>query len=50
MSIIRSKRKGQSRVSRSRKAIGKTAEKMACPPSTTGANLVYAGYPYDPYA
>jgi hypothetical protein len=29
---------------------GKTVEMGGGPPGTSGASLVYAGYPYDPYA
>jgi hypothetical protein len=50
MSIIRSNLKHQIRISRPRRAADKTAEKMDSPLSASGANLVYAGYPYDPYA
>jgi hypothetical protein len=50
MSIIRSNLKHQIRVSRPRRAADKTAKKMDSPLSASGANLVYAGYPYDPYA
>jgi CRP-like cAMP-binding protein len=33
-----------------RGVIGKTVEKMELLLGTSGANLVYAGYPYDPFA
>jgi hypothetical protein len=40
----------QTRAKRSRKAIDKAARKIEDVRSASGANLVYAGYPYDPYA
>lgn len=39
----------QTRAKRSRKAIDRAACKIDVS-NTSGANLVYAGYPYDPYA
>jgi hypothetical protein len=33
-----------------RQMIDKTVEKMDGLQSTSGASLIYAGYPYDPYA
>ena len=39
----------QIRAKRSRKATDKTTRKMESVESVGGANLVYAGYPYDPY-
>ena len=50
MSIIRSKLKRQIRIGRRRRAADKAVEKMDSPLSASGANPVYAGYPYDPYA
>jgi len=50
MSIVRLKLKGQIRIGRPRRAADNTAEKMDTSLSASGANLVYAGYPYDPYA
>jgi hypothetical protein len=42
--------KNQIRDGRPRKVIDKTVEKMEGLLSTSGASLIYAGYPYDPYA
>ena len=33
-----------------RQASDKPAERTESAQSTSGANLIYAGYPYDPYA
>jgi hypothetical protein len=50
MSVTRRKLKNRIRAARPRKVIGKTVEKTEGLPSASGANLIYAGYPYDPYA
>ena len=50
MSIVRPKLTGQIRIGRPRRAADNTVEKMDTPLSARGVNLVYAGYPYDPYA
>jgi CRP/FNR family transcriptional regulator, cyclic AMP receptor protein len=42
--------KNQMRTGRPRKVIDRTVEKMEGLLSTGGANLIYAGYPFDPYA
>jgi hypothetical protein len=44
------KTKHRIRVTHSRKVIDSAVEKLEGPPSTSCASLVYAGYPYDPYA
>jgi hypothetical protein len=40
----------QLRVGRPRKVAVKTVGKLEGSLTTSGASLVYAGYPYDPYA
>ena len=42
--------KGQVQAGRPSSEIGKTLEKIEVLLSPSGASLVYAGYPYDPYA
>jgi hypothetical protein len=49
MSVTHLKLKNQIRFGRPRKAKDKAVEKTENPLSTSGANLMYAGYPYDPY-
>jgi hypothetical protein len=49
MSVTHPKRKNRIRVGRPRKLIDKTVEKAESLLGASGANLVYAGYPYDPY-
>ena len=50
MSVTHLKRKNRIRAGRQRKAIGKAVETTAELASTSGGNLIYAGYPCDPYA
>ena len=50
MSVTRLKLKNQICFGRPCKAKDKAVEKTENPLSTSGANLMYAGYPYDPYA
>ena len=49
MSVTRPKLGNQFRVRRPRKANDKAVEKTKSLLSASGANLMYAGYPYDPY-
>jgi CRP-like cAMP-binding protein len=42
--------RNQIRFGQPRQVIDKTVEKMGGLLSTSGANLIYAGYPYDPYS
>jgi hypothetical protein len=42
--------KNRIRISRPRKAIDKPFAKRESPLDMSSANLMYAGYPYDPYA
>jgi hypothetical protein len=42
--------KNQIRVRHPRKVIDRAIEKLEGSVNTSGASLVYAGYPYDPYA
>jgi CRP-like cAMP-binding protein len=42
--------RNQIRFGQPRQVIDKTVEKMGGLLSTSGANLTYAGYPYDPYS
>jgi hypothetical protein len=42
--------KGQIEAGQPRSEIGKTIEKIEGLLGPSGASLVYAGYPYDPYA
>lgn len=48
MSVTHPKIKNKIRVRRPRKVIDKTVEKTEGLVSASG-NLIYAGYPYDPY-
>jgi hypothetical protein len=50
MSVTEPKLKNQIRVSRPRKVIDKPVAKAESLLGTSGANLMYAGYPYDPCA
>jgi hypothetical protein len=50
MSVTHSRLKSQIRISRPRKATDKPIAKPESPLGISGANLLYAGYPYDPYA
>jgi hypothetical protein len=50
MSVTHPKLKIQIRVWRPRKANNKAVERTESLLGTSGANLMYAGYPYDPYA
>jgi hypothetical protein len=38
------------RAKRSRRTIDQSGQQTEGPSNVSGANLVYAGYPYDPYA
>jgi hypothetical protein len=49
MSVTRPKLGNQFRVRRPRSANDKAIEKTKSLLSVSGANLMYAGYPYDPY-
>ena len=49
MSVIQPKLGYQVRVRRPRRANDKAVEKTKSLLSASGANLMYAGYPYDPY-
>jgi hypothetical protein len=49
MSVTQPKLGNQFRVRRARKASDKTIEKTQSRLCASGANLMYAGYPYDPY-
>jgi len=49
MRVTYPKLKNQIRARRPRKAIDKAVEKTESLLSTSGASLMYAGYPYDPY-
>ena len=49
MSVTHPKLKNKIQVVRPRKVIDKTVEKTEVLVSASGANLIYAGYPYDPY-
>jgi hypothetical protein len=49
MSVTQPKLGNQFRVRRPRNANDKTIEKTQSLVSASGANLMYAGYPYDPY-
>jgi len=42
-------RKQKNQIKLPRQASDKPAERTESAQSTSGANLVYAGYPYDPY-
>jgi hypothetical protein len=50
MPVTHPKPKNKIRVGRPRKVTDKTVEKTEGLLSASGANLIYAGYPYDPYA
>ena len=49
MSVTQPKLGNQFRLGRPRKANDKAVEKTESLLSASGANLMYAGYPYDPY-
>ena len=49
MSVTQPKLGNQFRVRRPRKTNDKAVEKTKSLLSASGANLMYAGYPYDPY-
>jgi hypothetical protein len=49
MSVTQPKLGNQFRLGRPRKANDKAVEKTKSLLSASGANLMYAGYPYDPY-
>ena len=49
MSVTQPKLGNQFRVTRPRKASDKAVERTKSLLSASGANLMYAGYPYDPY-
>ena len=49
MSVTQPKLGNQFRARRPRKANDKAIEKTKSLLSASGANLMYAGYPYDPY-
>jgi hypothetical protein len=50
MLVPHTKPKNRIRVTHSRKVIDRAVEKLEGSLSTSCASLVYAGYPYDPYA
>ena len=50
MPVTYPKQKNQIRAGRPRKATDKAVEKTESLLNTSGASLMYAGYPYDPYA
>jgi hypothetical protein len=50
MSVAHPSPKNPIRVRRPRKVADKPVGKMEGSLNTSGASLVYAGYPYDPYA
>jgi len=47
MSLLRPRK---IRARRSRRPVDQSGQQTESPSNVSGANLVYAGYPYDPYA
>jgi len=49
MPVVHSRQKNTIRVRRSRKLTGRRVEAREGLADSSGASLIYAGYPYDPY-